>query len=144
MYFPSYTYIFPHFSALFVAISHFYSTFISNYFFYQYPPSKCNLAPAASVLSPTGGSCIAALNFIITNQKENRGVFTRLCNHFFIFYFLFKNIFCKIATRTLTTILLPACLYNCVLLQTACALSNSSSVNPIKRQHSLGVNFRIR
>ena len=50
----------------------------------------------------------------------------------------------KIAISTLTTIELPACLYNCVLLQTFSALEKSSSSNPISLQHSLGVNFRGR
>lgn len=39
---------------------------------------------------------------------------------------------------------LPACLYNCVSEFTFLAFSKSSSANPINRQHSFGVSFRIR
>lgn len=50
----------------------------------------------------------------------------------------------NIANITSTTMLLPNCLYSCVLLFTFSILDISSSDTPINRPHSRGVSFLMR
>src|SRR3989344_3537994 len=99
-----------------------------------------------------------SLEFVIFNKrigdrnviyfiKKLKALPVNLCKIFFVFRHNHKFIFVvpipifrKTAIRTLTTILLPACLYIWVSLTTILKLSSK----PINRKHSRGDSFLIR